>query len=471
MSTHIMWFRKDLRLEDNTALIQALSSLSKEDQLLCMFHLDKKQFKHNSKSADYFFSTLFHFKKTAEEKGITIHLLCDDLFTALDNLKDRYPDWTTIYFNLDNRGYGMKRDLTVIPFLESKGIRVVATEDAHLHPATSIVKPDGTPYKKFTPYYKKWITLPKPIYQKINFSSYLKQLIHNAQAFTKGENLLIDLVNNCQTDYSDLVGEDRANQRLNDFTIEQLEDYDKTRDFPNIDGTSRLSNYLSTGSISIRKVWHSCQTMPSSNGKETYLKELAWRDFYHMIYHYNPNQYQEELMEKYKGMTWQTDDILFNQWKNGHTGYPIIDAAMRQLNQTGWMHNRLRMLVASFLTKDLLIDWRLGERYFSEQLIDYDAASNIGGWQWAASTGTDSVPYFRIFNPTTQGEKFDKDGLFIKQYVPELALLPSTLLHEPCKISMAEQEQFNFHIGVDYPAPIVDHKIARSRTLEWFKSF
>lgn len=198
------------------------------------------------------------------------------------------------------------------------------------------------------------------------------------------------------------------------------------------------------------------------------LKELAWRDFYHMIYFTHPEQKNYELIEKYRNMDWQKDEEALNKWQAGQTGYPIIDAAMRQLNQTGWMHNRLRMIVASFLTKDLLIDWRQGEAYFARQLIDYDAASNIGGWQWAASTGTDAVPYFRIFNPITQGKKFDKDGTFIKQFVPELAQLPLKFVHEPYLMTNQEQADLQIVLGTDYPLPIVDHNEARKRALDLY---
>jgi deoxyribodipyrimidine photo-lyase len=187
-----------------------------------------------------------------------------------------------------------------------------------------------------------------------------------------------------------------------------------------------------------------------------------------MIYFTHPEQKNYELIEKYRNMDWQKDEEALNKWQAGQTGYPIIDAAMRQLNQTGWMHNRLRMIVASFLTKDLLIDWRQGEAYFARQLIDYDAASNIGGWQWAASTGTDAVPYFRIFNPITQGKKFDKEGTFIKQFVPELAQLPLKFIHEPYLMTDEEQADLKVVLGTNYPLPIVDHNEARKRALDLY---
>ncbi|WP_421823447.1 cryptochrome/photolyase family protein [Fructobacillus cardui] len=200
------------------------------------------------------------------------------------------------------------------------------------------------------------------------------------------------------------------------------------------------------------------------------MKELCWRDFYNMIYTVYPDQKDQAINTKFQTIPWINDESQFNAWKNGTTGFPIIDAAMQQLNQTGWLHNRLRMIVASFLTKDLLINWTWGEQYFQEKLVDYDPASNIGGWQWAASTGTDSVPYFRISNPFTQAEKFDSDAKFIKQYIPALADLPADKIHHIDRLSEADQQQYQVVLGKDYPKPIVDHALARKRAIASYKN-
>ncbi|MDD2391650.1 MAG: FAD-binding domain-containing protein, partial [Bacilli bacterium] len=205
-----------------------------------------------------------------------------------------------------------------------------------------------------------------------------------------------------------------------------------------------------------------------SIGQETFIKELAWRDFYNMIHHYNQNQKDEEIIKKYRNILWSNDEDFFNLWKEGNTGFPIIDAAMRQLKKEGWMHNRLRMIVSSFLVKDLLIDWRLGERYFSEMLIDYDSSSNIGGWQWSASVGIDAQPYFRIFNPTIQSQKFDEEGLFIKKYVKELKSIPSKYIHEPYKYEKELRSQYGIEISEIYRKPIVNHKEQKLKALEMF---
>ena len=470
MVTHIMWFRKDLRLEDNTALYQALDSLHSTDKLLAIFHLEEKQFNEGYKGHDYFFSALAHFKEKVQEKNLTIHLLTGDLVDNFESLKKRFPNWQHLYFNLDNRGFGLKRDLSITAFVESLGVKVHSFEENHLQKGLSVTKEDGSLYKKFTPYYKKWSALSKPDYRQLNLANYQTQFVSAANLTQVGDRALTQLLSRRQTDFSTLVGEDKATEMLTDFTLNRLADYDKNRDFPSINGTSRLSNYLASGEISIRKVYHSVNQTEYSLGKETFIKELAWRDFYHMIYLANPKQYKEELIEKYRELPWQNDLSAFTAWQNGNTGFPIIDAAMRQLKETGWMHNRLRMLTASFLTKDLLIDWRLGERYFAKQLIDYDSASNIGGWQWAASTGTDAAPYFRVFNPTTQSQKFDSDGAFIKQYVPELKNLPIKYLHEPSKLPEALQKELDFKIGASYPLPMVNHNDARKRALAFFSA-
>ena len=207
----------------------------------------------------------------------------------------------------------------------------------------------------------------------------------------------------------------------------------------------------------------------NSIGKQTFQKELCWRDFYNMIYKENPNQKTDPIKKEFQHINWNKSETDFQKWCQGQTGYPIIDAAMAQLNETGWMHNRLRMIVASFLIKDLLIDWRKGEKYFQQQLIDYSPASNIGGWQWAASTGTDAVPYFRIFNPVTQSEKFDASGTFIRNYLPALKELPDALIHQPWKMTELEESLYGVTLGKDYPHPIVVHKTARLKTLSAYE--
>ncbi len=272
--------------------------------------------------------------------------------------------------------------------------------------------------------------------------------------------------------YQDVATFDEASKQLNRFIQDQLAAYHANRDFPAQLGTSRLSPFLRIGAIGIRTVYHAVRQAPNSLGQATFLKELAWRDFYNMVYVAYPDQKTQPIQKAFSQIEWVNNPDWFQLWKEGKTGYPIVDAAMLQLQKTGWMHNRLRMIVASFLTKDLLCDWRLGEQYFQQQLIDYDAASNIGGWQWAASTGTDAVPYFRIFNPVTQGKRFDPKGEFIKAYLPQLEHVPEKYLHEPWKMPKNLQESVSCIIGTDYAQPIVDHAKQREQAIakyEWAK--
>jgi deoxyribodipyrimidine photo-lyase len=247
----------------------------------------------------------------------------------------------------------------------------------------------------------------------------------------------------------------------------RIDQYDTARNFPAIKGPSYLSVHLRFGTVSIRdlarRAWARAQA--GSAGAATWLSELIWRDFYQQVLWHHPQVVERAFRPEYDRITWETDDALFSAWCDGRTGYPLVDAAMLQLNRTGYMHNRLRMVVASFLTKDLGIDWRRGERYFARQLNDYDLAANNGGWQWAASTGCDAQPYFRIFNPVSQSEKFDPDGKFITRYLPQLAGFDAKEIHAPWLVPPLRQQQAGCVIGTDYPAPIVDHAQARERTL------
>lgn len=247
----------------------------------------------------------------------------------------------------------------------------------------------------------------------------------------------------------------------------RIDRYKQERDYPALNGISRLSAHLRFGTVSVRKLAAYAWTHGSA-GALAWLDELIWRDFYHMIVWHHPRVVDANFRSECDRVRWDDAPGLFAAWCDGRTGYPLVDAAMRQLNTTGFMHNRLRMLTASFLTKDLGIDWRLGERYFADRLVDYDLAANNGGWQWAASTGCDAQPWFRIFNPVTQSERFDPQGVFIRVHVPELASVPDRFIHAPWRMPPIEQAAVGLRIGVDYPEPVVDHALARERTLARF---
>ncbi|MCG1001714.1 cryptochrome/photolyase family protein [Lactococcus lactis] len=461
--TSVMWFRKDLRLSDNKALAKACAE---SDELILFFQVNPKQFIEGSPNHQAFFSSLAYFKKQLDQHlHLQIHF--GNPIDSLNTLIGVVPSITDIYFNTDETGYGAKRDQQARNFFKEKNITIHESRDGYLHGAEEIKRNRTDYYKVYTPYYKKWIEKPKEAPIRVNLDQVtVKQEI----LFEAEEKKFTNFLKTLPKLDEKVLGEKAAKIRLNDFLEHNLTYYEQQRDLPESNITSHLSRYLRTGEISVRTIWKALQETSTSKGKTTFEKELCWRDFYHMIYVAFPNQKEESIQKNYRNIEWENNRELFKKWQKGQTGYPIIDAAMRQLNQTGWMHNRLRMITASFLTKDLLIDWRWGEKYFQQMLHDYDPASNIGGWQWAASTGTDAVPYFRIFNPTIQSEKFDKDGNFIREFVPELRALPPKWIHQPENMPIVQQKEYNVMIGKDYPCPIVNHKEQRKVLLAKYES-
>ncbi|MDU5336784.1 deoxyribodipyrimidine photo-lyase [Enterococcus sp.] len=460
----VMWFRRDLRIQDNKALYHAFNDLGAEDELVLLFQANPAQFLEDSPNHQAFFGSVQHFKGRIDEQA---HLQIQygeplDLFAQL---KETLPDWNKIYFNEDTTGFGAKRDKEAKKFFRQNGIEYFRFQDHYLHGAREIKNQQGDPYKVFTPYYNQWKERVKETPLKVRFQA---DSVHSKVLFPEDEKKFDKLV--ARLPKQTKIGEEAATRQLKKFVKNSVEKYEKARDIPILDETSHLSRYLRTGEVSIRTVWQALQEEKPSQGRNTFEKELCWRDFYNMIFTNHPRQQKQPIQAQFRFIKWENNQEKFEKWQEGKTGFPIVDAAMRQLKETGWMHNRLRMITASFLTKDLLIDWRWGERYFQQQLIDYDPASNIGGWQWAASTGTDAVPYFRVFNPTTQSEKFDPEGKFIKKYVKELGSLPEKLIHQPDKMTKEEQEEYSMILDQDYPSPIVNHKERRKRAISMYEA-
>lgn len=460
----VMWFRRDLRLEDNAALKQAMDE---SEELLLLFHVNPEQFlREDSSNQAAFFKSVDTFRKEIEDNGGVLQILYGDLIECFKRLKERVEDWTDVYVNRDEKGYGLQRDKVAGLVFKELGVKAHAYYDHHIHPAHEIKTNTGSYYKVFTPYFNKWKELQKPNMIEVNFNA---AKIRNDRLF-KDDVKLFESFLTKQVPLDELeMGTQAATERLDYFVESFLNEYKEARDYPMKDATSHLSKHLRLGEVSVRTVYNKVKSAEPSIGRDTFIQELAWRDFYNMIYATHPEQKDQSIKEAFRQIEWDNNEENFDKWTKGLTGYPIVDAAMRQLNETGWMHNRLRMITASFLTKDLLIDWRWGERYFQEKLIDYDPASNIGGWQWAASTGTDGVPYFRIFNPTTQSEKFDKSGEFIRKFVPELKQLHGKKIHDPSKLTVEEQDAHGVIIGQDYPAPIVSHKKSRELAIAAFE--
>lgn len=374
---------------------------------------------------------------------------------------------------LTNRDYepqAVERDQRVKQDLRALGIAFSDYKDHVLQDRDEVLTQQGHPYSVFTPYKRAWL-------QKLDdfqLKAYpVERYAQHLAALPPGESIpSLEDLGFVTTNLKDLrlpLGMKGAQQLLQDF-LPRMHSYDEDRDFPGRKGVSYLSVHLRFGTISIRQLAALAQerALQGDPGASTWLSELAWRDFYFMILHHHPHVVTQSFRPAYDRVAWDDAPELWQAWCNAQTGYPLVDAAMRQLHQTGYMHNRLRMVVGSFLTKDLGIDWRRGERHFAEHLNDYDLSANNGGWQWAASTGCDAQPWFRIFNPVTQSQRFDPDGRFIRKYVPELAKLPDKHIHFPAGMKPLELQACGVDLGKTYPMPVVDHARARQRTLMRF---
>jgi deoxyribodipyrimidine photo-lyase len=368
------------------------------------------------------------------------------------------------------------RDDRVRESLAKAGIDFQCFKDTVIFAKDEVLTQAGGTYSVFTPYKNAWLKKLNDFYLKAYpVRDYFNRLAKPAKA-TKSTNMpSLESMSFAHTNLKTLGikgGESGARDLLEDF-VDRMEDYKTARDLPAIKGVSYLSVHNRFGTVSIRQLASIAyaETLRKKNiGAETWLAELIWRDFYFQIIYHHPHAARAAFRPEYDAIRWPNDKALFAAWCEARTGYPIIDAAMRQINETGYMHNRLRMIVASFLTKDLLIDWRWGEKYFADNLIDFDLSANNGGWQWAASTGCDAQPYFRIFNPVTQSERFDPKGKFIRRYLPQLKDVPDKYIHAPWLLPPLAQQSHGVVIGRDYPAPVVDHAVQRDKALALYKA-
>ena len=463
----IIWFRRDLRLADNPALSAGLE----RGEVVPVFVIDPKLLQServSEKRIAWLVANLRALDVSLRERGAQLIVRRGDPAKVLWQLaQDTHS--TQVLFNLDVTPYARTRDRRVALELEQNGLSVEAFDDITLHHPEDVVTMTGRPYQVFTAFKRAWLALPKP-------SADETPTLPEALA------LSIPPVESLPLDFGEVAidlppaGEAAAIDRLNDFLEETIFGYGEGRNLLDRAATSFLSPYLRFGAISIRQAYWGAQAAidlaedaAAKAGAESWLNELIWREFYMALLYHFPHTIQRPLREQYTNFAWLADDEAFAAWCEGRTGYPVVDAAMRCLNTTGWLHNRARMIVASFLTKDLLIDWRKGEQYFMQQLIDGDSAANAGGWQWAAGVGADAQPFFRVFNPTLQGQRFDPDGTFVRQWLPELARVPDRLVHEPWKMTSLEQREAGCLIGHNYPAPIIDHHFARNRALQHYR--
>lgn len=426
--TAIFWFRRDLRLEDNAGLYRALKAGT---PVLPVFIFDTTILSKVENKCDprvsFIYNEVIRLKTELEAMGSSLKMFFGTPQEAFTELFKEF-EVAAVYTNGDYEPYARTRDREITAIAQKHQATFNSFKDIVIFEKDEVLKDNGEPYTVFTSYKNKWLAKLKAFY----LSSYPNEKY--SDNFLKTKPFKAFTLKELGFEKSGITIPSRAaNEAI-------IRNYDKTRDFPSIDGTSRLSVHLRFGTVSIREL-----ATKASQLNATWLSELIWRDFYHMILWHFPHSATQAFKPQYDQVKWRNNDKEFEAWCAGQTGYPIVDAGMRELNETGFMHNRVRMIVASFLTKHLLIDWRWGEAYFAAKLLDYDMAANVGGWQWAASSGCDAAPYFRVFNPQLQTEKFDKDLKYINKWVPEFQELT-------------------------YARPIVDHPYARERVLKAYKT-
>ena len=459
-----MWFRRDLRACDHAALHAALAA---HRAVHCVFVFDTEILdalpSRIDRRVDFILASLDELRETLVAAGGGLHVLHYRASEAIPRLA-RELGVQAVYANRDYEPRAIERDAGVSASLAAIGIAFHTRKDQVIFERDEVLTKSGTSFSVFTPYKNAWLAKLTPFFIKpYPVDKYAGRLVPAPDARAPS---LADLGferSNLAT-LGIAAGTSGAKRLAGDFS-RRIARYGERRDFPALKGPSYLSIHLRFGTVSIRELV-ALASASESNGAAVWLSELVWRDFYFMILAHHPRVVEAPFRAEYAGLAWDDRDDLLAAWCAGLTGYPLVDAAMRQLNQTGYMHNRLRMVAASFLTKDLGIDYRRGERYFADQLNDFDLAANNGGWQWAASTGCDAQPYFRIFNPVTQSERFDPAGKFIRRYIPELARVPDRFIHAPWLMTPIVQGAAGCVVGRDYPGPVVDHAVARKRTLE-----
>jgi len=420
MSKAIFWFRRDLRLEDNTGLNMALAE---NDTVIPIFIFDElilNELPKDDPRISFIYQRLFSLNETLRANGSGLLILKGDPVKIWAELLS-HKTFDSVYSNRDYEPYANERDKSIEALLKNQSKGFYQCKDQVVFEGGEILKDNGLPYHMFTPYKNKWLKkyIPVDSFESIDFDKFCK----DQPVFPTLESLGFSL----------------SKIKVKDFNPSVVADYENERNFPSKDGGTNLGPHLRFGTLSIRQL--TIQIMPLSS---TLLSELIWREFFMQILHHYPKVVYENFKAKYNGIIWRNNIEDFEKWKSGTTGFAMVDAGMRELNTTGYMHNRVRMITAGFLCKHLLIDWRWGEAYFASKLLDYELSSNNGNWQWAAGTGCDAAPYFRIFNPYEQVKKFDKELSYIHKWIPEFGTS-------------------------DYPEPMVDHKFARQRALEVYK--
>jgi deoxyribodipyrimidine photo-lyase len=464
----LAWLRRDLRLDDNAALGRALA---RSKQVFCVFVFDTEILdaleSRADRRVDFIWRSLGELRERLREAG-------GDLIVLHGRAREELPHLAValgvdeVVAAEDYEPAALARDAEVAERLRASGIGFTAVKDTVVFAKGELLTQAGRPFTVFTPYRNAWLKLAGEAELAPRLDAALLGRLARPPMATRLPELRE--LGFAETDLAAAgirPGERGARETLDDF-LGRIDGYHAQRDFPALDATSGLAIHNRFGTISIRRLVRMARSRRTT-GTDFWLAELIWRDFFFQVLHHHPRAAQQSFRAEFARIEWPNDARLFAAWKEGRTGYPIVDAAMRQLNATGNMHNRLRMVVASFLTKDLLVDWRWGERHFAATLNDFDLAANNGNWQWAASTGCDAQPYFRIFNPVAQSKRFDAQGEYIRRWVPELAGVPAKFIHAPWRLPPAEQAACGCIIGRDYPAPVVDHAVQRERALALYK--
>lgn len=463
MTRGVHWFRNDLRLRDNTALIASAEAC---EELIPLFVLDSRILESPCTGAPrvcFLLDCLQRLAASLEERGQRLVVRSGDPAEVVPRVLEE-TGARLLSFNRDATPYARRRDQRITELARRAGARVVECRDRVVFEGAEVRTDQGRVFAVYTPYRRAW----RRRFEELGQAPRPAPRLPGCGVAVASDTLPSAARLGFAPDGLDLPpgGEEAAQRRLAAFLEQGVVCYHRERDHPGADTTSRLSPYLRFGAVSVRDCLERAREAAAEDprlerGVARWIDELVWREFYAAILEEHPRVAREPYRPQFAAMKWDYDESGYRAWCQGRTGYPFVDAGMRQLARCGWMHNRARMVVASFLTKDLLIDWRRGERFFFRQLVDGDPASNNGGWQWSASTGTDSAPYFRIFNPISQGKRYDPEGDYVRRWVPELAHLPAAEIHEPWQASTP---------APDYPPPVVDHAERRLVALERYQA-
>ena len=460
----LFWLRDDFRITKNHGLAEATKN---HDQVV-VFYLYKKSTYNNQEAQQWWLNkSLLSFQKKLNNFNISLEIIKTNSFKLFfDNLLKKKD--ISIYWNKVYEPDYLKFDKYLTKSLVAANNPFKICKGNLLNEIDEIKKSDGTPFKVFTPFWRnaekyyiekipaKEKTIKKCLRKKDYFQNCIdpKEILPKKKWFKNFENLWSP-------------SEESALKELQNFIKNRILNYSEGRNFPNIIGTSKLSPFIKFGQIHVETIWNECSKAKNKTiGTSKFLAEIGWREFNHTLINHFPHMLKNNYSKKFDKFPWEKSNKFLSAWKKGLTGYPIVDAGMRELYSTGWMHNRVRMIVGSFLVKHLLINWKEGEKYFKNCLLDYSEASNVAGWQWVAGSGADAAPYFRIFNPILQGEKFDKEGEYVKKWVPELKNISKKFIHKPWEL----KDEKDFKLGRDYPFPLVKHEEARIKALSAFKN-